>query len=297
MKNCKNCQKEKKISEFSEQKSRNKVYVNNICIECMQQKQKEYRKNNKAAKKKINKDYYERIKLTPNFILASKEYRHNCKVYKRKYDKKYREDHKEEYRNYCVENVEKISEVRHNYYLKNKKKRKEYNQKWYADNKSKKHANNTKYILKRLKKDISFRLRSNFSKTIRHQLKLIGSSKNNNSILKFLSYNVEELKSHIEKQFEPWMTWKNYGVYCVETWDDNDSLTWTWNIDHIVPQSDLSYTSMEDNNFKKCWSLENLRPYSSKQNQLDGITKVRHKVCQQTKMAALDILLKNSDKK
>lgn len=27
---------------------------------------------------------------------------------------------------------------------------------------------------------------------------------------------------------------------------------------------------------KECWSLSNLRPYSSKQNHLDGCTKVRH---------------------
>jgi hypothetical protein len=42
---------------------------------------------------------------------------------------------------------------------------------------------------------------------------------------------------------------------------------------------DVAYTNgwMADDNFKKCWSLENLRPYSAKQNQLDGITKIRHK--------------------
>ena len=34
----------------------------------------------------------------------------------------------------------------------------------------------------------------------------------------------------------------------------------------------------KDDNFKKCWALENLRPLSSKQNLLDGSTRVRHEV-------------------
>jgi hypothetical protein len=47
--------------------------------------------------------------------------------------------------------------------------------------------------------------------------------------------------------------------------------------DHIIPQSKLQYTSMKDENFKKCWSLENLRPLSAKQNVIDGATRIRHK--------------------
>src|SRR5690606_32326486 len=30
---------------------------------------------------------------------------------------------------------------------------------------------------------------------------------------KYLPYNIQELKSHIESQFEPWMTWDNLGKY------------------------------------------------------------------------------------
>jgi hypothetical protein len=32
---------------------------------------------------------------------------------------------------------------------------------------------------------------------------------------------------------------------------------------------------MEDENFKKCWSLENLRPYSAKQNIIDGAREIK----------------------
>jgi len=90
------------------------------------------------------------------------------------------------------------------------------------------------------------------------------------SISKYLLYTIGELKNHLETQFESWMTWNNQGKYDPKTWDDNDQTTWTWNIDHIIPQSKLFYTSLEDDNFKKAWALNNLRPLSAKQNILDG---------------------------
>ena len=65
------------------------------------------------------------------------------------------------------------------------------------------------------------------------------------------------------------MTWDNYGNYNSISWNDNDTSTWTWSLDHIIPQSEFHYSSMQEENFSKCWSLENLRPYSAKQNLLD----------------------------
>jgi len=72
------------------------------------------------------------------------------------------------------------------------------------------------------------------------------------------------------------MNWDNWKKYNSKTWDDNNPATWTWNIDHIIPQSELKYESLDDENFKKCWALENLRSYSAKQNILDGCRKIRH---------------------
>lgn len=122
----------------------------------------------------------------------------------------------------------------------------------------------------------NFRIRKSLSYSIWKTLKQLNSSKNNEKCIDYLSYTIEELKQYLEVLFEPWMTWDNYGSYKKSTWDDNDSSTWTWNIDHIIPQSDLPYISMEDENFNKCWTLSNLRPLSSKQNLLDGVNKNRH---------------------
>jgi hypothetical protein len=33
---------------------------------------------------------------------------------------------------------------------------------------------------------------------------------------------------------------------------------------------------MEDDNFKKCWALSNLRPLDAKQNLMDGVNRIRH---------------------
>ena len=66
------------------------------------------------------------------------------------------------------------------------------------------------------------------------------------------------------------MTWDNYGIYRASMWVDNDPSTWVWQIDHIIPQAKFSYTSMDEENFQKCWALSNLRPLSAKQNVIDG---------------------------
>ena len=73
------------------------------------------------------------------------------------------------------------------------------------------------------------------------------------------------------------MNWDNWGKYDPKTWNDNDVSTWTWQLDHIIPQSDLPYINMSNKNFNKCWSLSNLRPYSAKQNNIEGSQKTRHK--------------------
>lgn len=126
----------------------------------------------------------------------------------------------------------------------------------YADNKEKRkiRAKNKR------KTDPSFRIKENISRRMRHVLNVNSGSKNNKSISQFLNYNKNKLKNHLESQFDAWMNSENYGIYNKETWNDNEQKTWTWQIDHIIPQCLLKY-----------WALENLRPLSSKQNFLLGL--------------------------
>ena len=108
------------------------------------------------------------------------------------------------------------------------------------------------------------------STSINRYIKYNGGLKNGESKIKYINFTIEELINYLISIFEPWMTFENHGKYNSQTWDNENSKTWTWNIDHIIPQSYLPYSSMEDENFKKCWSLDNLRPLCSKQNILDG---------------------------
>src|ERR1700722_17696342 len=128
-------------------------------------------------------------------------------------------------------------------------------------------------------------MRERVSGCIRNALKKVGRNKNGETSTKYLPYSLETLKEHIEKQFnhpdnlvneKVWMTWKNWGLYRVDNWNENDVSTWTWQLDHIIPQTDLPYLSMTDENFQKCWALENLRPLSAKKNHEDGVRRTRH---------------------
>lgn len=118
--------------------------------------------------------------------------------------------------------------------------------------------------------NVNFRLKVITSASISQFLRSKNLSKDNLSVLKYLPFSINDLKSHLEKQFESWMSWQNYGIYRANLWNDDNMNTWTWHIDHIIPQSLLSYTSMEDDNFKRCWGLDNLRPLSAKRNVLEG---------------------------
>jgi len=99
--------------------------------------------------------------------------------------------------------------------------------------------------------EINYKLRKNVSKLIRFYLfkQLIPKT---SSCWKKLGYTPQELKEHLEKQFDNNMNWENYGLY--------------WTIDHIIPQSKLLFENFDDENFIKCWTLDNLRPLEKIEN-------------------------------
>lgn len=179
-----------------------------------------------------------------------------------------------EYREKNLETVKAKSEIYRNL-PENKEKRKAYDKEYRDKNREKRKLSKRKTERKRIKNDPTFRLRKSLKNAIYIALKRNNSTKNNLSILQFLPYTMEELKVHLEAQFEPWMNWNNWGIYDPKTWDDNNPSTWTWHIDHVVHQSELKYTSMEEPEFYKCWDLKNLRPLNSKQNILENTLQKR----------------------
>lgn len=145
------------------------------------------------------------------------------------------------------------------WYEKNKEKRLNYFSIWQKENyeyrkkymdeyrlKNKERIKEVKRVYQKHKRHIDplYKLISNFRTAIYIVLK-------ENNLHKYghyfdvLGYTPNELISHLEKQFIDGMNWENYGE---------------WHIDHIRPISSFIFESSEDEEFKKCWSLENLQP-------------------------------------
>jgi hypothetical protein len=167
-------------------------------------------------------------------------------------------------RDYYIKNKEAINKKNNDNYQKNKEKIKIKSQ----TEEFKKRTNLVKNKRRKVRRreDPVYRLREIWHVQISKAIK--GSKEN--SCFTYLPYTIDQLKLHIESQFEPWMNWDNQGVYNVNTWDDNDQSTWRWQVDHIIPQSHFPYNSLTHPNLQKCWALENLRPLSAKQNILEN---------------------------
>ena len=211
-------------------------------------------------------------KLLSFFGLCKNKPRQECKdcrhlyyISKKKYicdkSRKYHNDNKKiisiRVKKYREKNIEKIIEQNKLYYQNNKEDILEKQRDYYILNKEKRIKYQTQYKKQRKKNDIVFKMKENISKAVWEGLKKQKSSKKSPT-WKILPYTPQQLKEHLENQFEDWMTWENYGQASI--------INKTWNIEHIIPKSLLPYDSMEHPNFLKCWCLENLRPYDAIEN-------------------------------
>jgi hypothetical protein len=198
------------------------------CKSCEKEQQCKYYQNNKEKIISQCHEYYQNNKE---------------KIHKRarRYDLDNVEKVKEIHKKYYIENKENINQSNKNYYDKNRNKILEYHKTRFKDPEVKNRVR--KRYNRRLKTDPMFRLRSYFG------TRLYISLKGNKHGLKWetiVGYTLQELKNHLESKFDENMTWENYGSY--------------WHIDHIVPVNIFNFTSYNDEQFKKCWSLENLQP-------------------------------------
>jgi len=170
---------------------------------------------------------------------------------------------KECQKNYRIRNKEMISATGKKYREENKEYFKEYSRNYQAvrrhryatdeEYRKREKANSIKAVYKRRETQPLYRLRERVSTTINKALARNKGGKDGQSVLQYLPYTIEELKEHLENQFQEGMTWNNHGVH-------------GWHLDHIIPQSKLIYDSMDHPNFQKCWALENLQPLWAKEN-------------------------------
>jgi len=156
-----------------------------------------------------------------------------------------REQHNEQARQWRENNRGRFNEIQRNY-------RETHADEIKAKRTSPKGRKYNRLYNAKMRKDPVYRMRANVSRQVSHALFRESGSKRGESTFKHLPYTPEQLKEHLQAQFDENMTWDNYGDY--------------WHIDHIHPQSLLPYDSLEHPNFQKCWALDNLQPLEKIEN-------------------------------
>jgi hypothetical protein len=136
------------------------------------------------------------------------------------------------------------------WYEQNKENRKEYHKKWRIENVDKWRQIKRDYEKNRKSNDPLYKLISNFRTAIYQVLKE-NNVKKNGHYFDILKYTPQQLIEHLEKQFSDEMTWDNYGL---------------WHVDHKHPISLYNIEKIGDDEFLKCWSLDNLQPMWGSEN-------------------------------
>ena len=148
-------------------------------------------------------------------------------------DKKYRE-----------KNKEKLSIKHRLWYEDNKDKWNTYIKEYRENNVDKIRQIKRDYERNRKATDPLYKLISNFRTAIYQVLKESNVEKNKH-YFDILQYTPEQLITHLELQFKDTMSWDNYGE---------------WHVDHKLPITHFNIVEMGDDEFIKCWSLDNLQP-------------------------------------
>lgn len=229
-----------------------------------------HREENKQKINEFNKKYYEENKE------KIKQYREDNKDKIKELKKKRYKENKEYYENYYKNNKEKVKNLNKEYYKNNKEKVKKLKEGHYKENKEKyvlsakkwreKNKNWSPKDIKQIRKisyqkrivnDPLFKIKKNIRSLISNSIRNKGYKKNTKTE-HILDCTFEEFKEHIEKQFESWMNWDNYGNPKDKIFEPNK----TWDIDHIIPVSN----GLTEQELIKLNHYTNLKPLCSYYN-------------------------------
>lgn len=143
-----------------------------------------------------------------------------------------------------------ISENHKNWSKENREHLRKYHREWRKNNIDHHRETKSKYERTRKSIDPIYKLIGNFRTAIYTVLKENNISKNTH-YFEMLGYTAEELRIHLESQLTDGMTWENYGK---------------WHVDHKLPITSFTFNDVTDDEFKKCWSLDNLQPMWGDEN-------------------------------
>lgn len=136
------------------------------------------------------------------------------------------------------------------WYEQNKDHRKKYMDEYREKNIDKIREVKRNYERTRKANDPLYKLVANFRTAIWTVLKENNMDKYGH-YFEILQYSPEELATNLENQFTEGMTWENYGE---------------WHVDHKLPITSFNFQKIGDNEFMKCWSLDNLQPMWGDEN-------------------------------
>jgi hypothetical protein len=164
----------------------------------------------------------------------------------KKCNNQYYQNHKEltcaRHKQYNQDHKEEVSAQKKQYYQDHKETRGAYNRQYRQNHKeeaSERHND-------RRKIDVNYKIAGNLR--TRLYVALEGNYKSGSAI-RDLGCSIEDLKTWLEQQFQPGMSWNNYGE---------------WHIDHIIPLSAVN-TSDRSQLLKVC-NWFNLRPLWAEEN-------------------------------
>ena len=147
-------------------------------------------------------------------------------------------------------NKEKLSKKHKLWYENNKNKWNDYIKEYRKNNIDKIRQIKRDYERNRKARDPLYKLITNFRTAIYTVLKESNVDKYGH-YFDILQYTPEELINHLEKQFKDDMTWDNYGI---------------WHVDHKLPITSFDIQEMGDEEFMRCWCLDNLQPMWGEEN-------------------------------
>ena len=151
---------------------------------------------------------------------------------------------------YYESNKQKISEYYSEWREDKKEHLKEYQKKWREKNIDKIRKVKRDYERNRKHNDPTYKLIANFRTAIYTVLKENNMDKYGH-YFDILRYSPEELVVHLENQFTEGMEWDNYGE---------------WHVDHRLPITSFKFKEVGDNEFMRCWELNNLQPMWGDEN-------------------------------
>jgi len=171
----------------------------------------------------VTSDHFHKSKASKDGFMSI------CKSCNKQKARKHRKENKDKHLEYCKE-----------WRNRNHEYGKKYKQKNLAKTRQRERD--------RYKNDLDFRIK----KCLRSRLYQVVKFKFS-SVVKLVGCSLDELKSHLEKQFTNGMSWDNYGE---------------WHIDHVRPCCSFDLADPEQQ--ERCFHYTNLQPLWAKDNLAKG---------------------------